>query len=233
MSWHYLPELVGESLAPGLWDGAPSAPWRSSLTVGKLSCGGSGTACYPCSLHGTISEPSKVTSGVDAWISSLPDFRANHSALPVADKEKQMSGISGPRPSESFAKYFHASHSWRTCPHFSAIPTSELFSGTWPRAGMMRDGIAYQLAPSAHHKHGSGCSYWPTPTASMAVRGWGFGRLTRGRYRRAVLERARSVGVYPPAELQESIMGWPIGWTALEPLATDKFQQWLEQHGIS
>ena len=27
------------------------------------------------------------------------------------------------------------------------------------------------------------------------------------------------------------LMGWPIGWTVLEPLATDKYQQWLEQHG--
>ena len=29
----------------------------------------------------------------------------------------------------------------------------------------------------------------------------------------------------------EWIMGWPIGWTDLEPLATDRFRQWLEQHG--
>lgn len=29
----------------------------------------------------------------------------------------------------------------------------------------------------------------------------------------------------------EWLMGWPIGWTALEPLATDKFQQWLVSHG--
>lgn len=30
----------------------------------------------------------------------------------------------------------------------------------------------------------------------------------------------------------EWLMGWPLGWTDLEPLATDRFQQWLEQHGI-
>lgn len=29
----------------------------------------------------------------------------------------------------------------------------------------------------------------------------------------------------------EWLMGWPIGWTDLEPLAMDKFRQWLEQHG--
>jgi hypothetical protein len=29
------------------------------------------------------------------------------------------------------------------------------------------------------------------------------------------------------------LMGWPIGWTALEPLATDKFQLWRQQHSNS
>jgi len=29
----------------------------------------------------------------------------------------------------------------------------------------------------------------------------------------------------------EWLMGWPLGWTDLKPLAMDKFQQWLEQHG--
>jgi hypothetical protein len=32
---------------------------------------------------------------------------------------------------------------------------------------------------------------------------------------------------------QEWLMGWPIGWTAIEPLATDKFQQWWSAHGTS
>jgi hypothetical protein len=27
------------------------------------------------------------------------------------------------------------------------------------------------------------------------------------------------------------LMGWPIGWTSLEPLGMDKFQQWLLSHG--
>ena len=32
-------------------------------------------------------------------------------------------------------------------------------------------------------------------------------------------------------EWVEWFMGWPIGWTALNPLATDKFRQWLNSHG--
>ena len=29
----------------------------------------------------------------------------------------------------------------------------------------------------------------------------------------------------------EWLMGWPIGWTDLKPLATDKWRQWLHSHG--
>ena len=29
----------------------------------------------------------------------------------------------------------------------------------------------------------------------------------------------------------EWMMGWPIGFSGLEPLGTDKFQSWLQQHG--
>jgi len=28
----------------------------------------------------------------------------------------------------------------------------------------------------------------------------------------------------------EWLMGWPIGWTELQPLAMDRFQQWLREH---
>ena len=33
------------------------------------------------------------------------------------------------------------------------------------------------------------------------------------------------------ADWSEWLMGWPIGWTDLKPLATDKFQQWQLSHG--
>jgi hypothetical protein len=32
-------------------------------------------------------------------------------------------------------------------------------------------------------------------------------------------------------EWVEWLMGWPIGWTALEPLETARFQEWQQQHG--
>ena len=31
----------------------------------------------------------------------------------------------------------------------------------------------------------------------------------------------------------EWLMGWPIGWTELKPLAMDKFREWQQQHSPS
>jgi len=31
----------------------------------------------------------------------------------------------------------------------------------------------------------------------------------------------------------EWLMGWPLGWTELQPLETDKFHEWRQQHSVS
>lgn len=59
---------------------------------------------------------------------------------------------------------------------------------------------------------------------------------------KVVAEEARkSLGGIPTPLMQkghlnpawvEWLMGWPIGWTDLRPLATARFQQWLERHGF-
>ena len=40
-----------------------------------------------------------------------------------------------------------------------------------------------------------------------------------------------SVWYLNPAFIEE-MMGWPIGWAALSPLATDKIQEWRQQHSV-
>jgi DNA (cytosine-5)-methyltransferase 1 len=39
------------------------------------------------------------------------------------------------------------------------------------------------------------------------------------------------VGGQPNPEFVEWLMGWPMGWSDLQPLATDRFQRWLSLHG--
>ena len=35
----------------------------------------------------------------------------------------------------------------------------------------------------------------------------------------------------PSPEVHEWLMAWPNGWSATSPLARDRFQSWLQQHG--
>ena len=55
-------------------------------------------------------------------------------------------------------------------------------------------------------------------------------RTTVQRLRAAVTEPEDLGGTLNP-DWCEWFMGWPIGWTASEPLATDRFRQWLLGHG--
>jgi hypothetical protein len=72
---------------------------------------------------------------------------------------------------------------------------------------------------------------WPTPAArdyrhpnakSYAERGGG----SKGE------QLPNAVGGTLNPDWVEWLMGWPIGWTDLKPLETDKFRQWQQQHGI-
>jgi hypothetical protein len=70
----------------------------------------------------------------------------------------------------------------------------------------------------------------PTPNAGGEKWGGTWQELGgQGNWLRDTTEASEQI--HP--EEWEWMMGWPIGWTALEPLATDKFQQWLHAHGAS
>lgn len=66
---------------------------------------------------------------------------------------------------EPFAWYDRATRSWRTWQRCLVMGWT-LFSGTWPRAGLTRNGIAYRRAPSAPLTNATASGLLPTPTAS-------------------------------------------------------------------
>lgn len=71
-------------------------------------------------------------------------------------------GLSTP---ESFARFDPASSSWRTSQH-SLLEGSTLYSESWPRAGMMRNGTVCRRQPSAPLTDATDSFSWPTPRAS-------------------------------------------------------------------
>lgn len=68
------------------------------------------------------------------------------------------------------ASFDPATSSWRTS-QFSLLGGLDEFSGTWPRSGMTRSGIAFQLQPLAPLTKGTASGLLPTPLATMADRG--------------------------------------------------------------
>ena len=67
---------------------------------------------------------------------------------------------------------------------------------------------------------------WPTPTAHNAKETNAPSEALRNEPTLA----SRVGGTLNPTWV-EWLMGWPLEWTDLKPLAMDKFQQWQQQHG--
>ncbi len=67
---------------------------------------------------------------------------------------------------------------------------------------------------------------WPTPTAHNAKEG----NYQSEKERNTPTLAAQAGGMLNPTWV-EWLMGWPLGYTDLQPLATDKYQQWQQLHG--
>jgi hypothetical protein len=111
---------------------------------------------------------------------------------------------------------------------------------TWPRWGFMRDGECFQLLERVRLISASGGSVRPIiPTISKnEFKGTSKKRFRgsphyRGAKAAEGLRTCESDPIYLSPLFGEWMMGWPIMWTVLAPLATAKFQQWLHAHGRS
>ena len=107
----------------------------------------------------------------------------------------------------------------------------------WPRWGTMRNGVCYQQDPLAHSTKEIDSGLLPTPTTRdfnghtvTQKRPKGFNRVLPNVFK---LEFQLHGQCYPHPTFSEGLMLWPIGWTDLKPLETDKshcVQQLLGQN---
>jgi hypothetical protein len=127
----------------------------------------------------------------------------------------------------------------------SERPISATGSGLWPTPRSCSAMAATITPESAWNKDRMpnletivGRRTWPTPCASDNKgqgQSW-FGsdpaEKREGETDHAFAERVGHIwGIESP--WVEWLMGWPLGWTDLRPLAMDKFQSWQQQHLIS
>jgi hypothetical protein len=122
--------------------------------------------------------------------------------------------------------------SWRT-PQCSLLEDLDVFSETWPRWGMMRDGECWERTIPELPTNEIGFGLWPTPTCHNSKEAGYPSEFTRNT---PTLTSQAHGG--KPIQLMslnpiwvEWLMGWPIGWTDLKLLEMDKFQAWWRSHG--
>jgi hypothetical protein len=135
--------------------------------------------------------------------------------------------------------------SWaRTTP---ALPTSESESGSWPtpQAHDCHPGNPARVGRFGTEHGGQNLNdevaMWPTPRASDGSKGGPNQRGSKGdlmlssavhQFSTPCAEEAKALGsggqLNP--DWTEWLMGWPIGWTDLKPLETDRFHKWPNSH---
>ena len=161
---------------------------------------------------------------------SLPE--ASRVKIPLrlgtsGERQKEQTGLeqdSGASYRVLLAKLNPDTQSWRTC-QISWLETeengSDEYSMTWPKSGLMQNGIAYQLAPLERHTRGHGYGLLPTPAArdwkgavkpeTMAAKG----RNPDTNSLPDAIEYRGEAGRLNP-QFVEWLMGFPIDHTELD-----------------
>lgn len=169
--------------------------------------------------------------GSTVLTSFLAAFPARISALP----EKVLASMasdpdSGVKVRGLLAKWSQRESCWKTA-QFSLLEGSGVFSETWPRWGLMRDGECWEREkpdfPTSATASGSSL---PTPSGVNGGNNNTMGRVDEWGGSSNPL-RGTVIGSMCLPQFEEMVMGWPAMWTALTPFETGKFLAWSSEHG--
>jgi len=227
MSWLFSQALEAEFSAATCSDGEPSVQLNSNHTPQAFSWLDKTKAYSVLSRYGMTCAPLMEPHGeaVLTWCleaslvkTSLPQEKETVSAASDLDF--------GAKWPASWMKYDRNTSSWRTR-QLSLLGDSEPFLGTWPRSGLMRDGMCWELPTLAPAIGESESGFAPTVLTSEAT---GPGLHGNGSHNFRTWFRENSTEKRSPLH-GEIMMLWPEGWANLGmPLETGKFQQWQQQH---
>ena len=156
---------------------------------------------------------------------------------------------SGRTPFALLAKSGPRGFYWKTLQCSFIFPTAgtaprtvNKSSETWPVWGMWDAGAAYRLPPVDTITNGNGCGLLPTPVSRDGKSFYVVTKETALRVMRKIpLHQLHwmQYGVvwhdlkkgWANPRFSEKMMGWPIGWTDLQPLEKAKFREWSQEFG--
>jgi hypothetical protein len=233
MSWLYSRVLVEEYLGENFSDGEPSAPLSGNPIQQAYCAPDKMTAFSRLSRFGMTYKPLMENRGEEL----LTLFRAGFHAKTYQQPEKAQGLMESDQECGAtwrgwLAKYDPDTSLWRTA-QCSLLEDLNECLATLPRSGMTRSGLLWELPMLEQIIKGteSGLSLemWPTPVKSdyagrRPSKGW------QGNSDLPSVVWTRTGGAENPnmspasinATWTEWLMGWPLGWTDLKPLVTDK-----------
>jgi hypothetical protein len=128
------------------------------------------------------------------------------------------------------ARYDRATRLWKTS-QACFLSGFQTFSETWPRSGMTRNGIAYQLPPLVPIITGIESGLLPTLRTSKQKRAWK--AYKRREYHRNLEEFLGECGFsgWISQRFCEWMMGFPLGWTGTKPLEMPLYRKLQKSSG--
>lgn len=230
MSYTCLLEEGVEFSAASFADIPVSVRLKSIRSGGPCCCSDNAKESSRASLSGMMLEHSTDDRGPQELILSQRDSLATMS--PRLEKKRESMERSLPsslRFAESCLRFDLATSSWKTVGTLweEDLPESSVKLPGW---GMILSGVVWEPLTSGPTTKGFGRGLFPTPmTGTHKWNGTfqeGGGSLSK--WRETWLGRQ-----WINPGFWEGIMGWPIGWTDLQPLVPGSFRRWLLLHGVS
>ena len=235
MSWLFSQALVEEYLGENFLDGEQSAPLSGNLTQQAYCALDKMTAFSRLSQFGMTYKLLTEGRGEELLTLYLAGFHARTSAQQEKAQElTENEAECGDKWRASFMKYDHDLRSWKTH-QCSLVEDLEPFSETWPKWGLMQNGVCWEQTPLVLPTEGKDFGWLPTPVATDYMTGKLNGieyrskrfirtSLTSGTEFGAKLAdafRLMTTKALPP-NFSEWMMGYPLGWTDLRDAETVK-----------
>jgi len=259
MSWLYSQVLVEEYLGENFSDGEQSAPLSGNPIQQAYCAPDKITAFSRLSRFGMTYKPLTESRGKELLTLYLEGFHAKTSVpLEKAQALTENEAECGEKWRASFTKYDPDMRLWKTH-QCLLLGDLEPYSETWPQWGLMRDGECWEQRMLEQTIRGTESGLLlPTPDTvnrdnkkvlfdknapsqsgrSLATYARTFPTPTVcGNYNRKGASKtsgdglATQVGGKLNPMWVEWLMGWPLGWTDLKPLVTDKSHCVQQQHG--
>ena len=239
MSWLFSQALVAEFWGVDCSAGEQSAPSNETPIVQAYWCDGKTTDASLRSPFGTMCEHLTDAHGkvLLAWFLEASRVKTSQALGNVRDWTESLQDWSS-KCCELLEKLGHRLYLPKTRRIF-ALEDSTVSSKNWPTWGTNRGGVCLEIATRAGRPLAPDCGWlpnnaneiftWiPRPTARLYGHNKG-GAAGRVGKQRPSLETVIGIRI----DIRELLMDWPIGWTALGPLAMDKWQAWLRSPGQS